>query len=91
MTRLTEIVHFIDGKVSSKVTIDTSSPIITDKGFVKQGFFWLRPEISGESMKISIQEALLMIASLQQGVNRLLAEEYDLQNEAAEEYKRSKK
>lgn len=81
MVNVVNIVHFKDRKVSSKLNVDVIGPKINTKGFVDPGFFFLKLQTEGESMKLSLQEAAELQARLGVEINELIGAETQLKVE----------
>jgi len=86
VSRIVDITHFKDNKPSSQLIVDSESPSLTDKGYVKAGGFWFKPELQGKSMKISIPEAIEMATRMMEEVKRLIAEETQMRIEQASKF-----
>lgn len=59
MTKVTEIVHFFEQKISSVLTVDGFPPETKKDRFVKEGGFWLRVadgEGNAQTIKLSDTE-----------------------------------
>ncbi|MFX1318040.1 MAG: hypothetical protein ACFE9D_04045 [Promethearchaeota archaeon] len=59
MTKVTEIVHFFEQKVSSVLSVDGFPPELKKDRFVKEGGFWLRVadgEGNAQTIKLSDTE-----------------------------------
>jgi hypothetical protein len=57
MTKVTEIVHFFEQKISSVLTVDGFPPETKKDRFVKEGGFWLRvADGAGNSQTIKLSD-----------------------------------
>lgn len=88
--RIVEITHFKDKKVSSQLIVDSEEPYLKEGKYVKAGGFWFKPNLQGQSMKLSLNEAVEFATRLLEEAKRLIARETEMRIKQDEEYKRSK-
>jgi len=79
--KVIDITHFIENKVSSKLTVDVIKPAIYKGKYVKPSYFFVKLMTEGQSMKLSLQEMTELISRLQVAVDTAIKSEYTLRDE----------
>jgi hypothetical protein len=81
LTKITEIVHFFEQKVSSVLTVDDYPPEIRKERFVKEGGFFVRiadGEGNSQTIKLSDTEITSLLADIYHSLDKHREEKQSL-------------
>lgn len=84
MTKISEIVHFFEQKISSVLTVDEFLPDIRKDRFIKEGGFFVRVadgEGNSQTIKLSDTEMTSLILDIQMALDNHRRERFKLYSE----------